>query len=87
MNHVLLTLFWGCFIQLKIGVWQWYFFSFGQGRPDISSGIGENKRIRKRHISNETKIIGDRKVIKSREYVVCIYNKKVWYGIVEEYCE
>ena len=53
----------------------------------ISSGIGENKRIRKDHISNEPKIFGDPKWIKPGEYVWCIYNKEVWYGIVEEYCE
>ena len=29
----------------------------------------------------------DRKLVKPREYVGCIYNKEVRYGIVEEYCE
>ena len=45
------------------------------------------KRIKKGHISSELKILGDPKHIKPGEYVGCIYNKKVWYGIVEEYCE
>ena len=53
----------------------------------IPSGIGENKRIRKGLISNKTKIISDRKLIKTGEYIGCIYNKEVEYGIVDEYCE
>ena len=57
----------------------------------ISSGIGEYKRIKKckfqTQISNETKKNGDRKCIKPGEYVEWIYNKEVWYGIVEEYWE
>ena len=50
----------------------------------ISSGIEEKKSMREGHIPNEPKILGDPKHIKPGEYVGCIYNKEVWYGIVEE---
>ena len=53
----------------------------------ISSGIGENHRIRKGHISNEPNILYDPKHIKQGEYVGCIYNREVWHRIMEECCE
>ena len=53
----------------------------------ISSGIGEKKRIRKSHFTNELAMLGNLKCVKRGEYVGCICDMQVWYGIVEEYCE
>ena len=51
------------------------------------SGIGENKRIRKSHFTIEPAMLGNLKCVKRGEYVGCIYNMQVWYGIGVEYCK
>ena len=53
----------------------------------ISSGIGSRKRIRKVHSKHEHAMVDNIKSVKPGEYVSCIYDKQVWFGIVEEYCE
>ena len=53
----------------------------------ISSGIGSRKRIRKVHSKPERAMVDNMKSVKPGEYVSCISDKQVWFGIVEEYCE
>ena len=50
----------------------------------ISSGIGEKKRIRKSHFANEPAMLGNLKYVRPGEYVGCIYDIQIFYGIVEE---
>ena len=54
----------------------------------ISSGTGEKKRTRKSHVTTEHVPISENlRSARPGDYISCIYDSVVWYGIVEKYCE
>ena len=44
----------------------------------------EEKNKEKSFFTNEPAMLGNLKCVKPGEYVGCIYDMQVWYGIVEE---